>query len=86
MVIVVQAVPMFPENLQAVLVDVFESDSSPYQRVGRQCSLLEYVHTGRTSGDLSPFLQTVQFASPIGFGLALHVVVIVGLASRADEV
>jgi hypothetical protein len=54
MVIVVQAVPMLPENLQAVLVDVFEPDSSPDQCVGRQCSLLEYIHTGRTSGDLSP--------------------------------
>ena len=56
MIIVVQAIPMFPENFQAILVDVFEPDSSPYQCVDRQYGHLEYIHTSRTSGDLSPLL------------------------------
>ena len=59
MVIVVQAVPMLPENLQAVLVDVFEPDSSPYQRiVANAASLSTYTLAAHLVTFLPSFKQS----------------------------
>ena len=43
------------------------------------------VHTRGTSGDFSALLQTLDLATSVGLRLADHVVVVEGLASRADE-
>lgn len=44
-----------------------------------------YIHTGGASCDLATLLHAVDLALSIGIGLAHHVVVIVRLASCADE-
>lgn len=44
-----------------------------------------YVHACSASCDFATLLQAVQLALAIGVGLAHHVVVIVRLASCADE-
>lgn len=45
----------------------------------------QYVHASRTPGDLAAFLHAVKLSPAVGLGLAHHVVIVVGLASRADE-
>ena len=45
-----------------------------------------YVHARRTPGDFAAFLHAVKLAPAIGLGLAHHVVIIVILASRTNEV
>lgn len=43
------------------------------------------LHARRASGDLTAFLHALKLAPAVGLGLAHHVVIVVGLASRADE-
>jgi hypothetical protein len=43
------------------------------------------IHARGTSCDLPPLPQAVDLAPAIGFGLALHKVVVVGLAASTDE-
>lgn len=51
---------------------------------GTQWSAID-VHAGGASGDLATLLQAVKLSLSVGLGLAHHVVVIVCLASCADE-
>jgi hypothetical protein len=44
------------------------------------------IHALRTPCNLAPLLQTVDLALAIGICLALHEVIVEGLAARADEV
>lgn len=45
-----------------------------------------YVHARRAAGDLAAFLQAVKLPTAIGLVLALHKVIIIGLAAVADKV
>lgn len=44
-----------------------------------------FLHASRTSGDFATFFHALKLSPTIRLGLAHHVVVIVGLASRTDE-
>ena len=46
---------------------------------------MDNIHTGGASRDSPALLQTVQLAPSVGLGLALHVVIVVVAASRADK-
>ena len=46
---------------------------------------IRYIHTSRTAGDFATLLETVQFSSAIGIGLALHVVIVIGTAAVSDK-
>ncbi len=43
------------------------------------------VHACCTPGDLATLLHALELSPAIGLGLAHHVVIVVGLASRADK-
>lgn len=45
-----------------------------------------HVHARRTSRHFATFTHAIDFSGPVGFGLAFHVIVIVRLATGADEV
>jgi hypothetical protein len=45
----------------------------------------QYVHASRTPGDLAAFLHAVKLSPAVGLSLAHHVVIVVGLASCANE-
>ena len=50
------------------------------------CCSSNYAHARGTPGDLTALLHAFKFTPAIGLGLAHHVVIIVGLASRPDKV
>lgn len=80
---VLKALPVGAELIQALLVDVADAaKSSAFLSDPRIWSSL---HARRTPGDLTAFLHALKLAPAVGLGLAHHVVIVVGLASRADE-
>lgn len=85
-VIVLQALPMGIELLQAVGVDVLD----PISSINTQdCANLDddcHIHTCRTPCDFPPFFQALKLPSAVGLGLALHVIVIVRATAIADEI
>ena len=51
-----------------------------------QATLIHIIqHTRSTSRDFPSFFQTVRLSLAVGFGLAVHEIVIVGFAAGADE-
>lgn len=46
---------------------------------------LGVIHASRTPGDLAAFLHALQLTPTVRLGLAHHIVIIVGLASCANE-
>lgn len=70
---------------QAVLVDVL----NPVCLIRIPSPILKAhkdIHARGTPGDFASLFHAVQLASAISLSLAHHVVVIVGFASRTDEV
>lgn len=45
-----------------------------------------HIHTGSAARHLAPLLQALDLPAPVRLVLALHVVVVEGLAAVADEV
>lgn len=98
MVVVLQAVPVPSELFQTVLVDVCQPVhirhisaifpcapyDLPHHSTGENTRI--YIHTLRTPRHFAALLQTVNLALAVGLGLALHEVIIVGLAASANEV
>jgi hypothetical protein len=101
-VVVVEALPVAAELFQAVRVDILEPWSSHVSLMPRAYSsgprngcppkpdpsqgMERYVHAPRASGNPPALLQALELASARILRLALHKVVIVVLAARADEV
>lgn len=50
---------MFSEDLQTVLIDVFESICSPVSNLLPNLKIVGYLHTGCTSSDFPSLLQAV---------------------------
>lgn len=67
LIIILQTIPMPPELLQAVLINVLQ-------------------HARGAAGHFPALAHAVEFAAAVGFGLAHHVVIVVGFAAGADEV
>jgi hypothetical protein len=68
-----------------MLVDILESDNlSACHAIGKVAG--DNIHALGTSGDFAAFLHTLELAASFGIGFALHVVVIEGPTSRANEV
>lgn len=87
---------MLPKLVQAGLVDVFQPahnrvsadalDLPAYSKLVRCSSPPKSdLHARRTPGYLPALLQTLNLSSAIRIRLALHEIVIVGLAPCADE-
>lgn len=96
LVVVLKALPVVAELVEAVLVEVLQPVCKTLVSAVQfaRCTLLPLqdslavrgrLHAGGASGNLPALLHAVQLAGAVGLGLAEHVVVIVGLASRADE-
>lgn len=88
-VVVVKALPVLAELLEAVLVDILDAVSTHVSRIGlcgRWVLVAQWdVHAGGTAGDAAALLQTLELALAGVLGLALHVVIVVGAAAGADE-
>ena len=81
---VLETLPVGAELGQTVLVDVLD----PIPQSITCCLVCIYgrnVHARRASRHFAALFHTVQLAPAIGLGLAHHVVIVVGLAPRADE-
>jgi len=96
LVVVVEALPVLAELCQAVLVHVVQPVASVRKRsCSRKAScsdspiffsiLWMYVHAGCASCDLATLPQAIQLSPSIRLGLALHVVIVVGLAAGSNE-
>lgn len=89
---------MSGERLQAVGVDVLDSAGIPivisihfsgdsHHSMGElNIEHGDNIHASRTARHLSTLLQTVQLSAPVRLVLALHEVVVVGLAAVSDKV
>lgn len=53
--------------------------------VKRENNDRHHIHTPGTAGDLAALTHAVELATTVGFGFALHVVVIVGATTGANE-
>lgn len=96
LVVVVEAFPVLAELCQAVLVHVVQSvilvrndsfsctNSGSILPMSLQSSGL-YVHAGCASCDLATLPQAVQLSPSVRLRLALHVVIVVGLAAGSNE-
>jgi hypothetical protein len=87
-VVVFKTLPVGIELFQAVGVDVLDpvTKSAPsYLLAGRQFANGVYIHTCGAAGDLAALLETFKLSPPIGFGLALHIIIVVGLAAVSDK-
>lgn len=80
---VLEALPVAAELVKALLVDV--ADAAKCQRFLLGARIRAALHARRTSGDLATLLHALKLSPAVGLGLAHHVVIVVGLASRADE-
>jgi hypothetical protein len=90
---------MLPKLFQAGFVDVFQPAHNHISANARNLhnlhslsncvppsfSIRPHLHARRTSRDLPALLQAFNLSSAIRIRLALHEIVIVGLAPRADE-
>jgi hypothetical protein len=96
LVAVVQALPVLAELGQAVLVDVLQPDFLSQKKLVIPPISLSYflhllsdsgayVHAGCASCDLATLPQAVQLSPSVRLRLALHVVIVVGLAARSNE-
>lgn len=83
LVVVLEALPVGAELVQALLVDVGDAGNS--QRFALGGRIYPFLHARGTPGDLATLLHAFQLSPAVGVGLAHHVVIVVGLASRADE-
>lgn len=74
---------MSAELVETVVVEVLDtSGGSVWTGAGGGRD----IHACRTPGHLAALLHAVQLAAAVGLGLAHHVVIVVGLAARTDEV
>jgi hypothetical protein len=73
------------ELSQTVLVDVLDTGAYVSTRLILRWQLWD-AHARGTPGDLAAFLHAFEFTAAVGLGLAHHVVIIVGLAPRANKV
>lgn len=80
---VLEALPVGAELVKTLLVDV--ADAAGRQHTIRSSSFLSFLHACRTSGHLAALLHALKLSPAVGLGLAHHVVIVVGLAPRADE-
>ena len=83
LVVVLKALPVAAKLVKALLVDV--ADAAKCQRFFQTSKCRSSLHTRRTPGDLAALLHALQLSPAVGLGLAHHVVIVVGLASRADK-
>lgn len=74
---------MGTELVQALLVDV--ADAANCQHFCQSPVVRSSLHARRTPGDLATLFHALKLSSAVRLGLAHHVVIVVGLASRADE-
>ena len=74
---------MVAELVEAFLVDV--ADAANCQHSLRSTKIPLFLHARRTPGDLAALLHALKLSPAVGLGLAHHVVIVVGLASRANE-
>jgi hypothetical protein len=96
LVVVIEALPVLAELCQAVLVHVVQS-VLPVKNTFRSrrssgsnfcispSSPRVYVHAGCASCDLATLPQAVQLSPSVRLGLALHIVIVVGLAAGSNE-
>ena len=89
MIAVFQTLPMRSEGFEALCIDILQS-AVPRKQYAFKTHIRfsrgrGNVHTSSTPGNFPPLLQTLDFSSPVGVGLALHVIVIVRSTSCADE-
>jgi hypothetical protein len=96
-VVVLEALPVSLELRQAVGVDILDPviesarhfifndvpclQNTRHHKYGRN-----NVHASSTACDLATLLQTIELPAAIALVLALHEVIVVGLAALADEV
>lgn len=84
LVVVLQALPMAAELLQAVVVDVL--DPTPLiSAVSNLTLCIANVHARGATSDLATLLHALKLSPAVRLSLAHHVVVIVSLASCADK-
>lgn len=80
---ILEALPVVAELVEALFVDVADATNS--QHFAPLTEGWISLHARRTSGDLAALLHALKLSPAIGLGLAHHVVIVVGLASRADK-
>jgi len=96
LVVVVETLPVLAELCQAVLVHVVQPvvrvrnnscSRNIFDSIRRMLSssFRVYVHAGCASCDLATLPQAVQLSPSVRLGLALHVVIVVGLAAGSNE-
>jgi len=81
--VVLKALPVGAELVEAFLVDVANAAKSSAFLSGHRIDFS--LHARCTPGDLAALLHALKLSPAVGLGLAHHVVIVVGLASRADE-
>lgn len=74
---------MAAELVKALLVDV--ADAADCQQFSLSIEVRLLLHARGTPCHLTALLHAFKLSPAIGLGLAHHVVIVVGLASRADE-
>lgn len=96
-VIVLEALPVSLELRQAVGVDILDpviesarrsilDDVPGLQKNGHDKHKRRNVHASGTARDLATLLQAIELPAAIALVLALHKVIVVGLAALADKV
>lgn len=83
LVVVLKALPVRAELVKALLVNV--ADAAKCQHFSQTFGFWSSLHAGRTPGDLTALLHALELSPTVGLSLAHHVVIVVGLASCADE-
>jgi hypothetical protein len=81
--VVLKALPVGAELVETLLVDVADAANSSAFLSGPRIN--SSLHARGTPGDLATLLHALKLSSAVGLGLAHHVVIIVGLASCANE-
>lgn len=85
-VVVLETLPVGLELVEAVGVDVLDAARGQYLRPNSKINNRNNVHASGTARHLPALLQAVDLPAAIGLVLALHEVVIEGLAAVSNEI
>lgn len=85
-VVVLETLPVGLELVKAVGVDVLDAVMGQYLLINSRVNCKGNIHASGTARHLPALLQAVDLPAAIGLGLALHEVVIEGLAAVSNEV